>query len=237
MTDDNEKSTQTSSQTPKKYRPALNHDFIPPSLQEKGLLPRGQRRLPPSESESETETDSETGSSETETESETDDRHSSMVVMDAQKPIAPHVVHRKKEKTPRTPKTPKSGREYETPRQRGISVIREGRGYIEVEEDGTTTSEPERAMSPPQLTTSYDKPRRRKRNMAIIEVQEAVELDARRNEESMEEERQVAVPAATKDSMRQIDEGQVKSNIYLPHLYYLANNTVPARTILHFLTH
>lgn len=197
MTDDNEKSTQTSTQTPKKYRPALHHDFIPPSLQEKGVSPRHRR---PVESETESETETET---ETETESESEaDRPSSMVVMDAQKPIAPLL---KKERTPRTPKTPKSTREYETPR--GVSVIREGRGYVEVE-DGRS-SDSESALTPTQTSARYDKPRKKRRNMAIIEVQDAVELDARKNEQSMEEERQVAVPAATKDSMRQIDEGQV----------------------------
>jgi hypothetical protein len=207
MTDDNEKSTQTSSQTANKYKPVLNHDFIPPSLQDKGVTPRGKRRLPPSESESETETETES-ETETETESETETDHpSSMVVMDAQRPQA-HTAHRKKEKTPRTPKTPKSQREFETPRQRGVSIIRDGRGYVEVEDDGSSTSEPERSYTHPQ-TTSFEKPRKHRKNMAIIEVQDAVELDARRNEESMEEERQVAVPAGTKESMRQIDEGQV----------------------------
>lgn len=197
MTDDNEKSTQTSTQTPKKYRPALHHDFIPPSLQEKGVSPR-YRRPVESETESETET-------ETETESETEtDQPSSMVVMDAQKPIAPLL---KKEKTPRTPKTPKSTREFETARGRGVSVIREGRGYVEVE-DGQS-SESDSALTPTQTSARYDKPRKKRRNVAIIEVQDAVELDARQNEVSHEEERQVAVPAATRDSMRQIDEGQV----------------------------
>ncbi|XP_052779768.1 uncharacterized protein LOC128217013 isoform X4 [Mya arenaria] len=207
MTDDNEKSTQTSGQTPKRFQPRLNHDFIPPSLQEKGVSPRRRRTSIETESETETETDSDTESdTESETESGSDDHPSSMVVLDAQKPIAPHLQKQRKGKTPRTPKTPKSGREMETPRGRGVSIIREGRGYVEVEDDRSSESDRGYSHAPPAV--SYEKPRKKRHNMAIIEVQDAVELDARRNELSMEEERQVAVPANTKDSMRQIDEGQ-----------------------------
>ena len=207
MTDDNEKSTQTSS-TPQRHRfkPQLNHDFIPPSLQEKGVSPRGRRRPAP-DSESETETETETGS-----ETEGDEAlgtSRSMVVMDAQKPQAPHLAVRKEKKTPRTPR---SGREFETPRGRGVSLIRDGREYVEVEDDGTTESMEEPLPPHPQEMHSFDKPRKKRRHMAIIEVQDAVELDAKRNETSMEEERQVAVPAVTKESMRQIDEGQVGGN-------------------------
>ena len=212
MTDDNEKSTQTSSQTPQKqrFKPQLDHDFIPPSLQEKGVSPRGRRRpAPDSESETETETD-------TETESEGEDglgTSRSMVVMDAQKPQAPHLAVRKEKKTPRTPR---SAREFETPRGRGISLIRDGREYIEVEDDGTTESMDQEPLPPhPQEMHGFDKPRKKRRHMAIIEVQDAVELDAKRNGESMEEERQVAVPAVTKESMRQIDEGQVGDEVIL----------------------
>ena len=212
MTDDNEKTTQTSSQSGQRprFKPQLGHDFIPPSLQDKGVSPRARRRLP-SESESETETETDT-----ETESETDEygQSQSMVVMDARKPQAPNLAVRKQKtprtpRTPTTPKTPKSGREFETPRQRGVSIVRNGREYVEVEDDGTTSTDREVVAPHPGASMSYEKPRKRRRNMAIIEVQDAVELDAKRNEESMEEERQVAVPAVTKDSMRQIDEGQV----------------------------
>jgi len=211
MTDDNEKSTQTSGKTPQRFQPRLNHDFIPPSLQEKGVSPR--RRQTSIESETETETDSESETeTETESDTETNGHPSSMVVMDAQKPLAPHMVKRKKERSPRTPKTPKSAREFETPRGKGVSVIREGRGYVEVE--GDTSTESDSSSSPAMQPATYDKPRRKRRNMAIIEVQDAVELDARRNDVSHEEERQVAVPAHTKESMRQIDEGQVRFHHY-----------------------
>ena len=212
MTDDNEKTTQTSSQSGQRprFKPQLGHDFIPPSLQDKGVSPRARRRLP---SESETETETET---ESETESETDEygQSQSMVVMDARKPQAPNLAVRKQKtprtpRTPTTPKTPKSGREFETPRQRGVSIVRNGREYVEVEDDGTTSTDREVVAPHPGASMSFEKPRKRRRNMAIIEVQDAVELDAKRNETSMEEERQVAVPAVTKDSMRQIDEGQV----------------------------
>ena len=216
MTDDNEKSTQTSSPSPKKYKPALDHDFIPPSLLERERLVR--RADFESESESESET-----STETETESETDEGNhpSSMVVMDAQKPIAPALAVRKKDKTPRAPKTPKF--ERETPRQRGISVIRNGREYVEVEDDRTTlTSEPEKVKYEPTTMAMYDKPRKKRRNTAIIEVQDAVELDAKRNDQSLEEERQVAVPAVTKESMRQIDEGQVGLSLFNTLQIYLS---------------
>ena len=206
MTDDNEKSTQTSSTAQKqRFKPQLDHDFIPPSLQQKGVSPGGRRRPAP-ESETETETESET---ETDSEMETADEYGqsqSMVVMDAQKPQAPNLAVRKEKKTPRTPK---SGREFETPRQRGVSIIRDGREYVEVEDDGTTSTDREVLAPHPQAARSFDKPRKRRKNMAIIEVQDAVELDAKKNEESMEEERQVAVPAVAKESMRQIDEGQV----------------------------
>lgn len=171
------------------------------------MFPRVRRRSV-SESESETETETETDS---EMEEDTLDRSRSMVVMDAQKPQAPNLAVRKEKKTPRTPR---SGREFETPRQRGISVIRDGREYVEVENDATSTSTDREGLPPhPQEVPSYDKPRKKRKNMAIIEVQEAVELDAKRNEESMEEERQVAVPAVTKESMRQIDEGEVSNEI------------------------
>lgn len=197
MTDENEKLQQTA----KRYRQGPNRDFVPSPLQKKGVSPRQQRAIDSgSEYDSETETETET-----ETQSETEpEPPSSMVVMDAQKPIAPRL---QKERTPRTPRTPKSDREYES-RQKSYNIIREKSGYVEVEHGKSSDSE-DGAVTPPHPSASFEKPRKKKKSMAIIEVQEAVELDARRNEESMEEERQVAVPAGTRESMRQIDEGQV----------------------------
>ncbi|KAK3579080.1 hypothetical protein CHS0354_029940 [Potamilus streckersoni] len=192
MTDDNEKSTQT-----KRGRP---NDFVPPSLREKGVT--GYYPRPPSMSTS--ETTSETGS-ETETESDAEvvpSSNRSLVIMDASKSqiVGPGRVG--KEKETKTPRTPKSFQSKE---------LRQYKAHlVEMDQDRTLSESTQLQKSDRDGDTYREHGSKRKHaSMAIIEVQDTVELDTTKDKQGGESnERHVAVPAQGMGTRKRVDEGE-----------------------------
>ncbi|KAL3853216.1 hypothetical protein ACJMK2_016773 [Sinanodonta woodiana] len=190
MTDDNEKSTQT-----KRGRP---NDFVPPSLRDKGVTGYHSK---PSTSTSETTGD-------ISSENETSDAevvpssNRSLVIMDASKSqiVGPGRVG--KEKEAKTPRTPKSFRSEE---------LRQYKAHlVEMDQDRTLSESVQLHKSPSDGDAYREHGRKRKyASMAIIEVQETVELDTTKDEHGGESnERHVAVPAAGMGTRKQINEGE-----------------------------
>lgn len=148
------------------------------------------------ESESETEsseTDSDSETSETDTETETDEyalpSEGSMVVMDAQRPYDEVRVQR---------------REREI--GRGSS-----RRLKEFSVEGVVERKSEYSPRPPETPRSSHHSGSRKQRLALLEVQDEVELNSSTVDGSFVEERRVAVPGDKLGASRRriIDEGQV----------------------------
>lgn len=144
-----------------------------------------------SESESESsETDSDSETSETDTETETDDyalpSEGSMVVMDAQRPYDEIRVQRRE-------------------REIGRGSSRRLKEY-----EGVVERKSEYSPRPPETPRSIHSGGRKQR-LALLEVQDEVELNSSTVDGSFVEERRVAVPGDKLGASRRriIDEGQV----------------------------
>ncbi|XP_063446523.1 uncharacterized protein LOC134726026 isoform X8 [Mytilus trossulus] len=145
-----------------------------------------------SESESESsETDSDSETSETDTETETDDyalpSEGSMVVMDAQRPYDEVRVQRRE-------------------REIGRGSSRRLKEY-----EGVVERKSEYSPRPPETPKSSRHSGGRKQRLALLEVQDEVELNSSTVDGSFVEERRVAVPGDKLGASRRriIDEGQM----------------------------
>jgi hypothetical protein len=141
--------------------------------------------------ESETESESSDSETESETYSETDSdgvalpSEGSMVVMDAQRPDEEVRVQRRE-------------------REIGRGGSRKLREYIDEDEAVIKSSYSPR---PPETPRSGRQSEHRRQKLAIIEVQDEVELNDSRLQGSMQEERRLAVPGASRRKI--IEERQV----------------------------
>lgn len=146
------------------------------------------------------ETDSESSDSETESETDSDTdsdgatlpSEGSMVVMDAQRPYEEVRVQRRE-------------------RESGRGGSRRLREYIDEDESVVKSSYSPR---PPETPRSGRQSGHRRQRLAIIEVQDEVELNDSRLQGSMQEERRLAVPGDKMGASRRkiIEERQVLFN-------------------------